>query len=170
MLASDWVNALRHQLPVLPPVAEFVVALREVLEWLLGVAPPRPELVPVRGGKDEAVVPPVRFTRPLAARAIGRGAPARAGIWPESVYGSRMDRVRYAGRNRLLAQVTYHGVARLVEPYSLRMPKTGNLLLYVFEVERGAGGAGGIKAFKVAELGDVHVTERSFQPRFLVEL
>jgi len=170
VLASDWVNALRHQLPVLPPVGEFLAALREVLEWLLGVAPPRPELVPVPGGKDEAAVPAVRFARPLAARALGWGTPARPGTWPESVYGSRMDRARYAARNRLLARVTYHGVPRVVEPYSLRMPKTGNLLLYVFEVQRGAGGGGGIKAFKVAELGDVQVTERSFQPRFLVEL
>ena len=170
VLASDWENALRHQLPVLPPVGEFLAALREVLEWLLGVEPARPVLVPVPGGKDEAAVPLVRFARPLAARAHGRGAPARAGTWPESVYGSRMDRVRYAARNRLLARVTCHEVTRLVEPYSLRMPKTGNLLLYVFEVERGLGPGEGVKAFKVAELGDVQVTERSFQPRFLVEL
>lgn len=170
VLASDWVNALRHQLPVLPPVAEFLAALREVLEWLLGVGPHGPLLVPVPGGKGETAVPQVRFARPLAARALGRGVPAGAGTRPEPVYGSRMDRLRYAARNRLLAQVTYHGVTRLVEPYSLRMPGTGNLLLYVFEVQRGTGGGGGIKALKVAELGDVQVTERSFQPQFLVEL
>lgn len=170
VLASDWVNALRHQLPVLPPVAEFLAALREVLEWLLGVGPHGPLLVPVPGGKGETAVPQVRFARPLAARALGRGVPAGAGTRPETVYGSRMDRLRYAARNRLLAQVTYHGVTRLVEPYSLRMPGTGNLLLYVFEVQRGTGGGGGIKALKVAELGDVQVTERSFQPQFLVEL
>lgn len=170
VLGSDWVNALRHQLPVLPPAGEFLGGLREVLDWLLGVVPLGPALVPVPGGRDEAPVPPVRFTRPLAARALGRGALAPAGIWPESVYGSRMDRVRYAARNRLLARVAYHGVPRLVEPYSLRMPKTGNLLLYVFEVERGFDPGEGIKAFKVAELGDVQVTDVPFQPRFLVEL
>ncbi len=170
VLASDWANALRHQLPVLPPVGEFLTALREVLEWLLGVAPPKPVLAPVPAGKDETAIPAIRFTRPLAARPLGLGVPAGAGTWPETVYGSRMDRVRYAARNRLLAQVTYHGVPRLVEPYSLRMPKTGNLLLYVFEVQRGAGGGGGIKALKVTELADVQVTDRSFQPRFLVEL
>lgn len=170
VLGSDWANALRHQLPVLPPVGEFLAALRDVLEWLLGVGPALPELAPVPGGKDEAAVPRVRFTRPLAARALGRRAPARPGIWPGSVYGSRMDRVRYAARNRLLARVTYHGVPRLVEPYSLRMPKTGNLLLYVFEVERGFGPGEGLKAFEVAELGDVELTEQPFQPQYLVEL
>lgn len=81
-----------------------------------------------------------------------------------------MDRVRYPARNRLLARVTYHGVPRLVEPYSLRMPKTGNLLLYVFEVERGFGPGEGLKAFEVAELGDVELTEQPFQPQYLVEL
>jgi predicted nucleotidyltransferase component of viral defense system len=170
VLGSDWVNALRHQLPVLPPVGEFLDGLREVLNWLFGVAPLGPALVAVACGKDEVPVPPVRFTRPLAARTLGRGAAARPGTWPEPVWGGRMDRVRYAARNRLLVRVTYHGVPRLAEPYSLRMPKAGNLLLYVFEVERGFGSGEGIKAFKVAELGDVQVTGVPFRPQFLVEL
>jgi hypothetical protein len=58
----------------------------------------------------------------------------------------------------------------LVEPYSLRLPGTGNLLLYVYEIERGGRAGEGIKAFKVAELGNAVVTERSFFPRYLVEL
>ena len=61
-------------------------------------------------------------------------------------------------------------VPRLVEPYSLRMPRTGNLLLYVYEVQRGASGGEGIKSFKVAELGNVKVIDRSYLPRFRVEL
>lgn len=170
VLASDWINALRHQLPVLPPVAAFLAGLREVLEWVMGVAAPGPALVAVPARRDEAPVPRVQFGRPLAVRALGRGAPAGPGIWPDTVYGSKMDRVRYAARNRLLARVAYHGVTRLVEPYSLRMPGTGNLLLYVFELERGFGPGEGIKAFKVAELGDVQVTDRPFQPQYLVEL
>lgn len=81
-----------------------------------------------------------------------------------------MDRVRYAARNRLLARVAYHGISRLVEPYSLRMPGTGDLLLYVFEVERDAGEGQGVKSFKVDEIGDVQITGQGFQPRYLVEL
>ena len=57
-----------------------------------------------------------------------------------------------------------------MEPYSLRMPKTGNLLLYVFETQRGLGPGEGIKSFKVAEIGEVEATNQTFQPRFLVEL
>jgi hypothetical protein len=61
-------------------------------------------------------------------------------------------------------------VSRLVEPYSLRLPNTGNLLLHVHEVERGGALGRGIKAFKVSEIGDVMVTERPFSPRHFVEL
>lgn len=81
-----------------------------------------------------------------------------------------MERIRFAARNRLLARVDYHGVTRLVEPYSLRMPGTGNLLLYVYEVQRGAGGGEGIKAFKVSELGRAEATDVPSSPRYLVEL
>ena len=171
VLATDWTQALRHQLPVLPPVGDFVTALREILGSLLGMAPAAPVLaaVPVRQG--ETPVPRVRFAQPVGATGpLGLGDRMSAGPWPMEAYGSRMDRVRYAARNRLLARITYHGVSRLVEPYSLRMPKTGNLLLYVFELERGLSAGEGIKAFTVGELGEVQVTDRAFQPRYLVEL
>jgi hypothetical protein len=81
-----------------------------------------------------------------------------------------MDRIRFAARNRLLVQISYHNVVRLVEPYSLRMPQTGNLLLYVYEIQRALRPGEGIKAFKVADLGDVAITDRPFQPQYLVEL
>ena len=81
-----------------------------------------------------------------------------------------MDRLRFAAHNRLLARVMYHGVSRLVEPYSLRMPGTGNLLLYVVEVQRGDMPSGRIKAFKVADLGEVQVTSTTFVPKYSIEI
>lgn len=168
VLAVDWNNALRHQLRVLPPVDEFLGGLGEVLRWLLAPAHPVEELPTVPARPGEVLVPLVAFAAPRLG--IGRVARVGAGPAPAAAYGSRMDRIRYAARNRLLARVNYHGVSRVVEPYSLRMPKTGNLLLYVHEVERGGGMGEGIKAFKVAELGDVTVIERPFHPRYVVEL
>ncbi|HEY4320919.1 MAG TPA: nucleotidyl transferase AbiEii/AbiGii toxin family protein [Gemmatimonadales bacterium] len=171
VLTSDWANSLRHQLPVLPPVKEFLDALAEVLAWLLERAALGPALVPVPGGKAESTVPPVRLAHSFAHRSLGVGIPASQGtVLPSAVFGNGMDQLRYAARNRLLAQISYHGVSRLVEPYSLRVPGTGNLLLYGFEVQRGIGVGGGIKAFKVAELGDVQVTDRPFHARYVVEL
>jgi len=81
-----------------------------------------------------------------------------------------MGLIRFAARNRLLAEIRYHGVSQVVEPYSLRMPATGNLLLYVFEVRRGSGTGEGIKAYKLAELEQVTVTDQPFRPRYRVEL
>ena len=78
--------------------------------------------------------------------------------------------VRYAARNRLCAEVRYHGAVRLVEPYSLRIPGTGNLLLYVFELRRNGAPTMGIKAYKVAEIQAAQVTGQAFSPRFAIEL
>jgi hypothetical protein len=69
-----------------------------------------------------------------------------------------------------LKKCYFDGFSRLVAPYSLRMPKTGNLLLYVFEIQRGLGQGEGIRALKVAELRDVEIADRPFAPRYLVEL
>jgi len=163
-LATDWNQALRHQLQMLPPVEEFLSALRDVLGWMLGTASPA-ELPAVPGKQHEAAVPAERFWR-RDARTLTRGIGGQQGTY----HGSSIERLRYAARNRLLAQVTYNGVNRVVEPYSLRVPKTGNLLVYVYELQRGGAPGGGIKALKVADLGPVHVTGRSFQPRYAIEL
>lgn len=168
VLAVDWANALRHQLRVLPPVHEFLGALGDILRWLFLAAHPVEVLPHVPAKPEEALVPRVTFAQPRLG--VGKTAGMGTGMAPPAAYGSKMDRIRYAARNRLLAQVSYHGVNRVVEPYSLRMPRTGNLLLYVYEVQRGAGAGQGIKSFKVVEIGNVNVTERPFHARYVVEL
>jgi hypothetical protein len=168
-LAPDWQNALGHQLAVLPPMEDFLAALRDAIEWLIGERAPKaaPEAIP--GGADEQPVPRFRFSQAPHLGALGRGMVAPSGIGLP-IYSSSMDRIRYSARNRLLARVRYHRVERLVEPYSLRLPGTGNLLLYVFERERGGRWSDSIKAFKVAEISTVEVTNSPFQPRYLIEL
>ena len=64
-----------------------------------------------------------------------------------------------------MVEFDYHGKARLVEPYSLRQPVTGNLLVYAWEVQSRQ-----VKAYKVAEMRGVRVVDRAFQPRYRVEL
>lgn len=151
---------------MLPPLDDFVRALRESVGWLIGEgkAALQPEVMP--GGADEQRVPRLRFAGAPQLGVLGQGAYARR-LEP-SAYSSAMDRVRYAARNRLLARMRYHGVARLVEPYSLRVPGIGNLLLYVFE--RDGVSSQSITAFKVAEISRVEVTNTPFDPRCFVEL
>jgi predicted nucleotidyltransferase component of viral defense system len=169
-LAADWENALGRQLAVLPPVQDFFAALRESLAWWIEEVRPAEVLVGIPGGADEEPVPRVRFARAPSLGVVGRGA-APPGWRSTAVgYSSVMDRIRFAARNRLLARIVFHGVERLVEPYSLRIPGTGNLLLYVFEIERGGLISGGIKAFKVAEITAAEPTSQPFTPRYAVEL
>jgi predicted nucleotidyltransferase component of viral defense system len=163
-LAVDWTNALKHQLPVLPDVTEFLAALEGILDAFLGGRPATPVLQPVPAKAGESPVERVLLTGRRFA-SLGRGAAVSTGA-----IGPVMDRVRFAARNRLLASVSYHGVTRLVEPYSLRLPGTRNLLLYVYEVQRGGSRGGGIKAYKVAELGHVEATAAPFSARYVVEL
>lgn len=80
-----------------------------------------------------------------------------------------LDHIRFAARNRLCIEITYHDVNRVVEPYSLRRPKTGNLLLYVYELQRGSARGGGIKAYKVPEITNTTLTQQAFSPRYVVE-
>ena len=168
-LASDWVNALGHQLAVLPSMEDFLAALNEALAWWVGEEVPIAAPLAIPGGPDEQPVPRARFSGAPQLGALGGGlvAPVLTG---QTAYSSSMDRIRYASRNRLLARLRYHGVDRLVEPYALRLPGTGNVLLYVFEVERGGIPSGSIKAFKVAEISSADVTVVPFHPRYLVEL
>ena len=81
-----------------------------------------------------------------------------------------MERIRFGARNRLCVEVRYDGVNRIVEPYSLRFPGTGNTLLYVYELRRGGRPTGSIKALDVANIERADVTDRSFRPRYLVEV
>ncbi len=142
-LRSEWSNMLAHQLPELPPIETMLERLPPLLAWINApVAIPALPRSPL--GKGERVLAPVGAT-----------------YWN---VGAPLEVVRFAGANRLLVAFDYHGKPRLVEPYSLRMPSTGNLLLYAWETADAK-----TKAFKVAELENVRVTNRPFSPKFMVE-
>lgn len=165
-LAANWEKQLRHQLPVLPPVQSYLNELREnALAWMENRRIIEEQL-PITGEAGEEAVPRIAFPQleqfgSSRATSISRGISGRSGI---------LDRIRYAARNRLCAEITYDGVARLTEPYSLRLKGTGNLLLYVHEIQRGGVFSGVTKAYMVQNIQDAQITERTFQPRHLVEL
>lgn len=165
-LEANWDQQLRHQLPVLPPAKSYFDELREsALLWM--EARPVVERLPrvtVRPG--DMAVPRRPFPQLERARS-GRVASASGGALG---FYAALDRVRYAARNRLCAKIQYHDVPRLAEPYSLRTRETGNFLLYVHEIMRGGVPTGTTKAYKVAEIQAVGITEREFHPRYAVEL
>ncbi len=165
-LEVNWNQQLRHQLPVLPPAQSYFDELREsALLWIESRAVVE-RLPSINVGVGEATVPRAPFPQMERARLL-RAAPSTRGF--PSFYGA-LDQIRYAARNRLCVEILYHGVPRLTEPYSLRMPRTGNMLLYVHEISRGGVTTEITKAYKVAEIQSARTTERTFHPRYTVEL
>lgn len=144
-LSADWENMLAHQLPQLPAIESVLQRLDGRLDWL--AEPQRTPLAPPA---------PIRL-------AAGETLQAPAGITYWGTEG--LEAIRFAGANRLLVEFDYRGERRTVEPYSLRRPRTGKLLLYVFDRGRGA-----IRSFKVPEIANVRVSSVAFAPRFAIEL
>lgn len=169
VLRANWKPQLGHQLPVLPPVEDFLDGTKEALEWLL--LPDKKETVlPVASLRStELPVPRQLFPPAHVGRltSVGRGATMAKGF---TGWASAMERIRYAARNHLCVELTYHGVRRVVEPYSLRQPRTGNLLLYAIELQRGGVASDELKAYKVNEIAGASVTAHPFAPRYIVEL
>jgi predicted nucleotidyltransferase component of viral defense system len=167
-LQANWEDQLAHQLPVLPTADSFYNDLRPALSWWIDENPTEPALLPISSLATGARVPRTHFPEVETNRiGIGRQAntASMGGRW-----AGHLDQIRYAARNRLCIKIQYHGVERLVEPYSLRLPGTGNLLLYVYELARGTYTGGGIKAYKVSEIANTEITRQPFSPRYAVEL
>ena len=78
--------------------------------------------------------------------------------------GSRLEPVRYAAVNRLLVNLGYAGRHRLIEPYSLRRSKVGNILLYGIRAKSGEN-----RSYRTDRIQSVAVTTHPFTPRFVVE-
>lgn len=149
----DEINAetARDQLPILAPVETFSADLRDAIAWWLEPAVAEPVLptMPQATGN--------RPSRPLFPTYSWRSAP------------SNLEQIRYAARNRLCALVTYKGVQRLVEPYSLRYPATGNQLLHVHEVQKNGRRSNTHKAFITSKITSASVSNIPFTPRWFVE-
>jgi len=144
-LRGDWQHMLGHQLPVLPPVDEYLETLAELFAWLEGATAPVLAPVPIR-------------------EALQRDwtAPATIEVWPGQ---GPIERIRFAGANHLLVELGYHGTVRLIEPYSLRRNTAGHLLIYAVEAQTGE-----IRAYRTDRIESVRVTPTSFRPRHAIEL
>jgi predicted nucleotidyltransferase component of viral defense system len=146
---NEWDNMLGHQLPTpLPPFAQFWSELEAVFAWLGGTRRP----VLQRAHFDRDADPD--WTAPRAITSWRRGIP--------------LETIRYAGANRLKVEIDYpaeqgrHG-PRVVEPYSLRQTKDGNLVLFVVN-DRGQQ-----RSYRVDRIAGVRPTATPFTPRFIVE-
>lgn len=145
-LESEWENMLAHQLPALPPFRQFWDELPEVFNWLYQAVEkaPQPSIPVVSALIDETW-----------------RAPAMAQAWHME---TPLEIIRFAAANRLCVDLAYQGTYRLIEPYSLRRTKDGNLLLYAVKHNTGED-----RSYRVDRIQGAKVTDTPFRPRYAVE-
>lgn len=146
-LEAEWDNMLRHQLPALPPFEHFWGEIPAVLDWLGGSIEKGvlPSIETMGIDVDEAWVPP-----------------AMVQAWGSSV---PLEVIRFAAANRLCIDLAYQGTRHLIEPYSLRRTRDGNLLLYAVKNKSGQ-----IRSYRVDHIQGAEATNKPFVPRHKVEL
>jgi predicted nucleotidyltransferase component of viral defense system len=117
-----------------------------------------------------AGVPAPRVIRPSAGGYAGRMGGFRT-YFPSDVRNTLIS----AGRARMMVELLYDGYIRLIEPYKLEYyvrKKDGQGLEYFWGYDTSGGKSGkvGIKQFICDKIASVRSTNRSFHPRFTVEL
>ncbi|HQT82403.1 MAG TPA: nucleotidyl transferase AbiEii/AbiGii toxin family protein [Ferrovaceae bacterium] len=145
-LAVEWEDMLAHQLPVLPDLEQFWNEIPTIFRWLYGDAE-KPVLgsVPIDGLLDNTWQPP-----------------AMVHAWRAAI---PMESVRFAAANQLCVNLRYQNTWRLIEPYSLRRSKEGNLLLCAVKHIGGES-----RTYRVDRIQDVEVSTTPFNPRYQIEL
>jgi hypothetical protein len=145
-LESEWENMLAHQLPEVPSLQHFFEELRDIFDWLTGaLTPVSLPSMPFEIGEDTAWQPP--------AMVYSWGATAP------------LETIRFAAANRLCVDLSYQGSCRLIEPYSLRRTKDGNIILHA--VRRDSGEA---RSYRIDRIEGASATKMQFEPRYAVEL
>jgi len=148
---GEWGNMLAHQLPHLPPFDDFWNALPDIFTWLRGEL--RPGALPTIDEKAREPLNPT-WRAPRAMTTWHIAAP--------------LEMIRFAGANRLKVEVDYRALRgrqgpRVVEPYSLRMTKDGNILLYV------VNDYGELRGYRIDLIAGARIADERFAPRFVVE-
>ncbi len=146
-LEAMWQDMLGHQLPVLPPVADFWAALPEIFAWINSQAE-APQRVPIEPGSNGVA---------LRARVLPMGIPVRS--------RSTLEIIRFAAANHLCVDLTYDRSVRRIEPYSLRQTADRNFVLHAVRSDSGEH-----RSYRVDRMQGASVTSQAFTPRYLVEL
>lgn len=151
-LQSGWAHMLGHQLPILPDLDGYLNELPVFFEWLY---------------RDET--PPVLPAPPSAADDVTlRNRTFLPELRPRA--RSAIETVRFAASNRLCVDLEYvdvneHRSTRLIEPYSLRQSKEGNILLVAVRPDNGQ-----VRSYRIDRITNAVVTRQGFEARYEVEL
>jgi predicted nucleotidyltransferase component of viral defense system len=154
-LRADWEQMLTHQLPELPPFDSFWNDLPAVFAWL---------------ERETARAQPLAMGSGRYEIDAAWRAPAMASSWRAQGVTAPLEIIRFAAANRLCVELDYQDEqgrlgTRLIEPYSLRRTKAGELLLYAVRSEDGQD-----RSYRVDRIRGARATKQTFSPRYLVEL
>ena len=142
-LETEWENMLGHQLETLPSLEQFWEELPVFFTWMY---------------EEGEISEPARFSYSGTEQSW---TPSRSSV---SNYGF-IQRIQFAAANRVCIRLRYSGKLRLVEPYSFRTSSEGNQLFYGYHREDRQ-----MKCFRVDRFQSVEVTEKSFSPRYRIEI
>jgi hypothetical protein len=137
---------LAHQLPALPPFAQFWGELPAVFDWL-------------HGAIEKVVLQPI----PAMGGVIDESwrPPAMVQAWHANV---PLEVIRFSAANYLCVNLTYQGTQRLIEPYSLRRTQEGNLLLHAVKHQTGEP-----RSYRMDRIQGAEATQEPFVPRYAIE-
>ena len=156
ILKANWEHQLAHQISNLPPVEQFIDELEDAIAWWLEPEVVKPALKPIPKARGQRV--PRSF---FPATGIQTGTELA------------LDTIRRAAHNRQCVLISYGGHSRLVEPYSLRYPTTGNTLLYVREIEKDgmlSNKRNHPTAYITHKIESAFISNKTFTPIWEVEL
>jgi len=145
-LEAEWANMLGHQLPFLPAFAEYWADLPRIFGIISGAPAESP-----RAGISVGIEIDETWRPPRQA----------ADITPSNW----LETIRIAAVNRLCVNLRYAGTQRLIEPYSLRRTKRGDILLYGVKHK-----TGDIRAYRLDRIEGAEATRIPFVPKFAIEL
>lgn len=147
-LEAKWQAMLAHQLPVLPPVADFWAALPEIFNWITtGAAAPQREII--RAGASEIST--------IRSRVLPMSIPSRA--------RQALEIIRFAATNQLCVDLSYDGKVRRIEPYSLRETADHNFVLHAVRSDSREH-----RSYRLDRIHSASVSSQSFLPRYVIEL
>lgn len=148
-LISEWENMLGHQLQALPSFEDFWDELSNIFSWLNGkyisqIYDSSPK------EKEDKEKLNFSWSPPPTIWQWGRSVP--------------LESVRFAAVNHLCVELRYDKSVRLIEPYSLRKTKDGDIVLYAWKIEDSE-----THAYRVDRMESIKVTSRVFKPRYRIE-
>lgn len=152
-LEGDWAAMLTHQLPSLPPVDAFWSELPALFAW-------------IEEGRQPAI--PAAF--PLSPGDIVIRPPAGAISIPGMASSAPIEVIRFAASNRLCVELDYideqgRRSVRIIEPYSLRRTQAGDIVLHAVRADNQLH-----RSYRVDRIRGARTTQRTFAPRYAVEL